>query len=151
MRTIVSPIAFMIACTLCARAACAAEAPPKVMYAQVRVVMEKHCLSCHDAKQAEGELVMESFESLMKGGDKGPAVLPGRADESLLVLAVEHKKKPFMPPKKARDTLTEQEIALFREWVEGGAPGPRAGEAARCRPIRILLPRLGSRGRCRRA
>jgi len=136
MRTIVCPIAFMIACTLCARAACAAEAPPKVMYAQVRVVMEKHCLSCHDAKQAEGELVMESFESLMKGGDKGPAVLPGRADESLLVLAVEHKKKPFMPPKKARDTLTEQEIALFREWVEGGAPGPRAGEAA---PLAVTI------------
>ena len=108
----------------------AADAPPLVAYAQVRAVMEKHCLSCHDAKQAEGELVMESFESLMKGGDQGPVVLPGRADESLLVLAVEHKKKPFMPPKKARDTLTEQEIALFRQWVDGGAPGPRAGEAA---------------------
>ena len=106
-----------------------AAGPEPVTYSQAQAVIAKHCLSCHDAKEAEGKLVMESFASLMKGGDDGPVVLPGRAEESLLVQLIEKKKKPFMPPRKARDSLTEQEIATIKAWIEAGAPGPAAGEA----------------------
>ena len=62
-----------------------AATPAPVTYSQVHAVFVKHCLSCHDRKEAEGELVMESFESLMKGGDAGAEVVPGKADESRLV------------------------------------------------------------------
>jgi len=117
-----------------------AQAADKPGYAQVQAVIAKHCLSCHDAKEAEGELVMESFASLMKGGDKGPVILPGRADQSLLVQLIEQKKKPFMPPRKARDTLKESEITLIRAWVAGGAPGPAAGREIAALPPLIKTP-----------
>src|SRR5579864_1073887 len=89
-----------------------------VSWRQVRPVFAKHCLSCHDAKNAEGKLVIESYDLLMKGGEDGPAVVPGKADQSALVLQIERKSKPFMPPKKAKDRLSAEEIALIRGWVE---------------------------------
>src|SRR5262245_17429451 len=46
-------------------------------YASVDAIFTKHCLDCHASKDPEGELVLESFESLMKGGEIGAAVLPG--------------------------------------------------------------------------
>ena len=88
---------------------------------------------------------MESFDSLMKGGDDGKVIVPGKPDESLLVLQIEHKKKPYMPPKKAKDTLSEQEIALIRAWVEAGAPGPAPGEAAPLVVPAVPVPKIEPR------
>src|SRR5215208_7157171 len=91
-----------------------AQTPEKVTYAQVHAVFAKHCLSCHDAKEEEGGLVMESHALLMKGGDTGPAIVPGKADESLLLKLVRHEKKPYMPPPKKGDKLADSEIALIK-------------------------------------
>src|SRR5579884_4116176 len=96
-------------------------------YAQVRLIFQKHCLACHDAKQREGELVMETFAGLMKGGENGSPVVPGKADESPLVKQIERREKPYMPPKKAKDTLSAEEISLIRAWIDAGATGPKAG------------------------
>src|SRR2546430_1864148 len=99
-----------------------------IPYKQVQPIFAKHCLSCHDAKEAEGKLVMETYASLMKGGEDGAAIIPGKADESPLIQQVEHKEKPFMPPPKKGDRLSPEEIALLRRWIDSGAPGPPAGE-----------------------
>jgi mono/diheme cytochrome c family protein len=106
----------------------AAEAVPT--YAQVHAVFAKHCVSCHNARDEEGELVLESYATLMKGGETGPAVVPGKADQSLLVRLIRHEKKPYMPPPKKAPKLSDAEIAIVKAWVDAGAPAGEAGPIA---------------------
>src|SRR5262245_288309 len=97
----------------------AAQQPPS--YArQVRPLFAKYCLECHNAKESKGDLNLETFPSLMKGGKSGPVVVPGKPDESLLVLLPEGKEKPPMPPKTARQPKPN-EITVLRAWVAAGA------------------------------
>src|SRR5258705_802075 len=110
--------------------ALAADAAPKATYSQVRAIFAQHCLSCHDSKEQEGSLILETHQSLLKGGDSGAVIVPGKSAESLLVQQIEHTKKPFMPPPKKGDKLSPQEIALIRAWIDAGAPAPAAGEVA---------------------
>src|SRR5690349_21066420 len=85
-------VIFLVAC-LSSRTR-AADAPPT--YTQVRAIFAQHCLACHDAKEAENGLILETHQSLMKGGDSAPAIVPGKSAESALVKQIEHKEKPFM-------------------------------------------------------
>src|SRR6266705_694683 len=54
-------------------------------YSAVDAIFTKHCLECHEAKDPEANLVLESFESLMKGSENGPVIVPGKSADSLLV------------------------------------------------------------------
>src|SRR4029079_3365895 len=58
-------------------------------YAAVDAIFTSHCLDCHGAKDPEGELVLESYQTLLKGGEIGAAILPGKSEESLLVKMIE--------------------------------------------------------------
>src|SRR5450755_2166284 len=87
-------------------------APTPPTYSQVRAILTNRCMSCHDAKEAESELVMESYASLMKGGESGRDIIPGNAGESPLIRQLEHRAKPFMPPPKKAAALPAEEIAL---------------------------------------
>src|ERR1044071_168714 len=129
--------ALIVASTISARAA---DAPPT--YAQVRAIFAQHCLSCHDAKEAENGLVLETHQSLMKGGDSGPAIVPGKSAQSPLVKQIEHKEKPFMPPPQKGDTLSDQEIALIKAWIDAGAPAPPAAELAFLNAPKPTLPAI---------
>src|SRR5580765_5638598 len=118
----------------------AAQAPPD--YASVDAIFGKHCLDCHASKDPEGELVLESFDSLMKGGEIGPAVLPGRSGDSLLTKMLEGRfekdgKKKIMPPGK-RAKLTSAEIAIIKSWIDAGAPAPSTPLAAK----ELVLPKI---------
>ena len=109
----------------------AADAPD---YAAVHAIFDKHCMDCHDAKEPEANLVLESFETLMKGGENGTAVVAGKSDESLLVKMLEGKiekdgKKLIMPPGKKRKKLEPSEIATIKAWIDAGAHGPVDGKA----------------------
>lgn len=100
----------------------------------VDAILSKHCLDCHMAQDPEGKLIMESFEALMKGGESGPVIVPGKSSESLLVQMVEGKivrdgKTKIMPPGK-RKKLETAEIASIKAWIDAGAPGPPAGKVA---------------------
>ena len=77
--------------------------PQAASYAQVQSVFAKHCVTCHNADDKDGELVLESYATLTKGGEHGAVVVPGRSSESLLLKLVRHEKKPFMPPPKKGD------------------------------------------------
>ena len=90
-------VAIAVLPALRVRAAEPAKAPT---YADVHAIFAKNCLSCHDAKEADGELVLETHESLMKGGETGKVIVPGKSGESLLVSSIERTKKPHMPPPK---------------------------------------------------
>jgi WD40 repeat protein len=115
-------------------------------YASVDTIFTKYCLDCHASKDPEGELVLESFDSLMKGGEIGPAVLPGKSSESLLVKMIEGRsekdgKKKIMPPGK-RAKLTPAEIVTIKSWIDAGALAPSTPLAAK----ELVLPKIAPKG-----
>src|SRR6185503_10762081 len=110
-------------------------------YWAVDAIFSKHCLDCHEAKEPEGKLVLETFETLMKGGESGPVIVPGKSSESLLVRLVEQGierdgKKIKMPPGK-REKLNADEIAAIRAWIDSSAKAPEPGRARE-----LVLPKI---------
>ncbi len=94
-------------------------------YSNIESIFTTHCLDCHGSTEPEGKLVMETHELLLKGGESGAVIIPGKSDESLLVRMIEGKveqdgKKKLMPPGK-REKLKAEEIALIRAWIDAGA------------------------------
>lgn len=98
--------------------------------AKIRPTLVTHCYSCHSADAAaknklKGGLLLDSREGSRKGGEAGPAVVPGKADDSLLISALEHETVEMPPSGK----LPDEVIADFVKWIEMGAPDPRDGRA----------------------
>jgi WD40 repeat protein/mono/diheme cytochrome c family protein len=124
------------------RAALAA-AEPTNAFAAVEAIFSRHCLDCHAAQDPEGKLVLETFETLSRGGESGPAFVQGKSSESLLVKMVEGAvekdgKKKIMPPGK-RMKLAPEEIASLKAWIDAGAPPPPATPRA---PRELVLPKI---------
>jgi sugar lactone lactonase YvrE len=103
----------------------------------IEPLFQKHCIDCHAADEPDGEFNMESFAAMMKGGKAGKAIVPGNAQDSLLVKFLEGRsgkegKNQFMPPGK-REHLSAENIAIIRQWIDTGAlPGmthPKATDA----------------------
>ncbi len=97
---------------------------------RIRPLLKEHCHECHsaDAKKVKGGLRLDSREGWVKGGESGPAIVPGKPDESLLIRGVRYWDKEFqMPPKHP---LPSEGVKDLVEWVKLGAPDPRSGEAA---------------------
>jgi hypothetical protein len=69
-----------------------------------------------------GGLALDSKSGWEKGGDSGPAIVPGQPLESLLIKALRHDSDTKMPPKMK---LADSEIAVFSEWIKHGAADPR--------------------------
>ena len=85
----------------------------------IRPILERSCWNCHgEAVQLSG-LDLRTREGALEGGDYGPAIVPGRADESRLYRAVAGLEEPSMPMEG--DGLTEAEIAAVRAWIDDGA------------------------------
>jgi hypothetical protein len=90
---------------------------------KVRPVLAEKCVSCHGPEKQKGGLRLDSRAAVVKGGDRGPAVVAGKPGESLLLRALAHDGELKMPP---RTKLPDAEIAAFKEWVRLGAPWPDA-------------------------
>lgn len=88
---------------------------------QVRPLLVRRCSECHGEKKQQGGLRADSRASLMKGGDTGPALSPGAADESLMIQAVRREGDFEMPPE---EELTAAEVAILTQWVQQGAVWP---------------------------
>jgi hypothetical protein len=115
-----------------------AQQPPS--YAkQVKPFLARYCVECHSGEDPQGGLNMESFKTLMEGGGRGKAIVPSNPDKSPLVLQVEGKTKPFMPPKKAKQPKAE-EIAVVRAWVAAGAKDDSATVASTIPDITPRVP-----------
>jgi len=98
---------------------------------KIRPVLVEQCYECHsnDAKKIKGGLTLDTREGVMKGGDSGPAVVPGKPNKSLLLTTMRHEDPDSdlaMPPKK--DILPDQVLADFAAWIKMGAPDPRDGK-----------------------
>ncbi len=115
--------------TLGLEPAVGAEAVDEAFFeAKIRPVLADTCVKCHGADKVSGGLRLDTREAILKGGDSGPAVVPGNREESLLVTAIRHDDDLLkMPPGK--DALPREAIADLTAWVEAGAPWPEAVEA----------------------
>jgi hypothetical protein len=106
----------------------AADPPPDGIHffeKRIRPLLAEHCYECHStaAKKAKGGLRLDFRVGWEKGGDSGPAIVPGKPDDSLLIKGVRHWDKEFkMPPDKP---LTPAQVADLVQWVKLGAPDPR--------------------------
>ena len=89
---------------------------------KVRPILVNRCEECH-AQDADGGLRLDKRAEFLKGGESGPAVLPGDPDGSLLIQAVRHTHAKLKMPKK-RAKLPDAEIAALEEWVKNGAYWP---------------------------
>jgi cytochrome c553 len=88
---------------------------------RVRPLLAEHCTRCHDASKQRGGLRLDTKAAFAKGGDTGPAVVPGDPDKSLLTKVVRYGGDIKMPPK---GKLADADLALLETWVKGGAPWP---------------------------
>ncbi len=96
---------------------------------KIRPVLVERCYGCHSARaeKVKSGFLLDTREGLLSGGDRGPAIVPGSPEKSLLVQAVRHAGEDLrMPPKKK---LAPQEIADLEAWIRRGAPDPRSGAA----------------------
>ena len=96
----------------------------------VRPVLVEHCFQCHSAKakSLKGGLRLDSFDAMRRGGDTGPAVVPGDVEASLLVRAVKYDDDVLRMPPKGK--LPETSVSALVQWVREGAVGPHATEHA---------------------
>lgn len=90
----------------------------------IRPLMVEHCLRCHGEKKQWAGLRLDSREALLRGGDTGAAIVPGKPEESLLIRAVRHVDEDLKMPKEGK--LSDRQIADLVRWVELGAPFPDA-------------------------
>ncbi len=119
----------LLALTATARAAEPAVSPAAAAFfeSKVRPVLVENCYRCHGSQKQRGGLRVDSRAALLEGGDAGPAVVPGKPEQSLLVKAVRHQDGLEMPPKK---TLPKTQVELLTAWVKMGAPWPGAAAVA---------------------
>ncbi len=89
----------------------------------VRPVLVEHCFKCHGNGKTKGGLSLASRDGILKGGDSGPALVPGDSAKSLLIQAVRYEGETHMPPK---GKLSDRAIADLATWVQRGAPWPTA-------------------------
>lgn len=98
---------------------------------KIRPLLADQCYSCHSVKaeKTKGGLHVDSLEALLKGGDSGPALVPGDAEKTLLIKAVRYTDENLQMPPKGKK-LSERQIADLMQWVKAGAPWPETDKAA---------------------
>ena len=86
----------------------------------VRGLLNQHCLKCHGGDKVRGDLDLSTRVGLLKGGEEGPSIVPGKAVSSLLYQLISYSQKPYMPAKA--DKLSESSIKKIADWINLGAP-----------------------------
>ncbi len=116
--------------------------PREFFETKIRPVLVDSCLKCHGGDKTSSGLRLDGREHFMSGGDRGPAIIPGDASNSLLVQAIRRTHPDLsMPPKQE---LPERVVADFQQWIDAGAHWPEstvkqatgAGQHWAFRPIR---------------
>jgi WD40 repeat protein len=159
----VSTLACAVAyCLLVATAAIAAERPTSGVAAKpamkgasaasapdyardVAPLFRKYCLGCHNAQEAQGGLVLESYNQTLHGGEHGASVLAGNAEKSRLILVLEKRIEPAMPPKGNKGP-SAAEIGVLKSWIQAGAHAPAANSPA---VAEIVAPKIEPVGKAR--
>src|SRR5258708_12656335 len=118
-----SPLARAAAVALTATAMFAADQNGAALFeTKIRPLLAQQCLACHSASSnpVMGGLRLDSRDALLQGGSRGPAIVPGKPEQSLLLRAVRHTEgKLQMPP---GGKLKDADIAVLAQWIQQGAP-----------------------------
>ena len=94
---------------------------PKITFDEhIKPIFRAKCFACHNTDKKASGLDLTNYTGLMQGGAAGESIEPGDADGSYLYMLVTHDSEPFMPPKS--DKMPDKELALIKEWIDGGAP-----------------------------
>ncbi len=103
----------------------AADSRHPSLEADVQPLLKARCIKCHAPLKPKGKLNLSSPRSLVRGGESGPAVVPGSLEESVLWEKVASDEMPPRP----EEPLSGREKGILRQWIEAGAAGlPRAAE-----------------------
>jgi mono/diheme cytochrome c family protein len=89
-------------------------------------ILQQNCATCHGAALKLSNLDLRTRESILAGGDHGPAIEPGNPDKSRLYRFVAGLENPTMPPGKK---LPDAQVAALRTWIAEGAPMPEKDAA----------------------
>lgn len=95
--------------------------PTESFEKSISMIVVKNCLECHNPADPKGGLDLTRRETLLKGGDSGPVVSPGKPEESFLI---ERVAEGSMPPPKKGKRLSPDEVAALRAWIKAGAVWP---------------------------
>jgi hypothetical protein len=104
-------------------------APTPTFEGEVKPILRKHCLACHNAERPRGDLDLSSFSGVMTGGISGPAVVAGKSTASLLYTLTAHLDDPKMPPNKPK--IPQREIDTIARWIDGGLPEKASAPAGK--------------------
>ncbi len=109
----------------------------------VPALLQQKCGACHGGSSGMSGLKVTARETLLKGGSRGPAIVPGKSSESLLYKAVAHVGDLSMPP---TGSLSPNEVSAIKEWIDagavwsGGATAPATAWWAFRKPVRAAVP-----------
>lgn len=112
-------VPFIIPLLLLAGNVAIAQDGKKISFEQVRAILRKHCVTCHNSNELRGGLDLSSLDAIEAGSDSGPALIPGKPEESLLWLVSAHQADPKMPPNSPR--IPQREIDLLQRWITEGS------------------------------
>ena len=103
----------------------------------VRPLLIERCLKCHSegSENIGGNLLLDSRNGWMRGGDLGKAIKPGDPKNSLLFQAISHSNDDLEMPPDGR--LSNHEISILEKWIDMGAPDPRSGKTIEKKSIDI--------------
>src|SRR5262249_42286190 len=130
--------AFVLILLACSAGAATANPPPAVpafapadiefFEKKVRPLLAERCYKCHStqAKKRPRGLLLDSRANVLKGGDSGPAVVPGSPEKSRLLQAVRYQDEALQMPPTGK--LPDAAVAVLEEWIRRGVPYPGPGD-----------------------
>ena len=104
---------------------------------EIQPLVDEHCVKCHGPIEQKSGLVVDTPEGVLKGGDEGPAVVPGKPEESRFLLWLAADSDPHMPPKKQ---LSDAQREAVRRWIVALAAPVDSSPAAAAAPGPSVVP-----------
>ena len=106
---------------------------------EIQPILKANCTACHNKTTTKGGLNMETPELMKKGGENGPAIVPGKGADSALFQSAMHTGDSDMPPKGNKVgavNLKPEELGLIKLWIDQGAkPGKQASREFAWKPL----------------
>jgi len=93
----------------------------------IRPILVTRCLKCHGDRKQEGGLRLDSRAAVLRGGESGPAIIPGKAAGSLLLAAIQYRDLEMPPDNR----LSDKQVREFERWIAGGAVWPQSSDTLR--------------------
>jgi WD40 repeat protein len=131
---------FLIAllCAIWAKPLTGAESAPPDFEKDVAPVLRRYCVGCHNSKDREGELALDTHAAVFKGGDSGAVITDGKSGESKLIRVLTGQDEPAMPP-EGEPKPTRSDIDVIARWIDAGAPAPLGSPDAE---MSFAVPRI---------